>query len=66
MPFCGRGSNIRWQNLILLICFHIYIVQCDKEDCGILWIGWAVGPCFTEQVFQLSSANTTQTVGEFI
>ena len=65
MPPSGTGSNIRWQQLISLIIYVIYIVWLHKEDCEILWICWAVGPCSPEKSFQLSNAYTTQTTGNF-
>ena len=45
--------------------FHVYIVQRYKEDCTILRICWVVDPCYQEQYFQMSGANTAQAVGEF-
>ena len=55
--------NISWQHLVYN--FITYIVQLYEEKCAILQIVWGVGPCSQEQLFQLSSANTARTIGEF-
>ena len=55
-------------NLILETPYFefVYKVQLCEEDCIMLRIGCDVGPCCPGQYFQLSSANTTQEVGEFL
>ena len=59
----AREFTIKWQHLIFIIIIIMYIVQLYKEDWGILcMLGYQA--CSPDQYFQLSSANTTQTIGE--